>query len=175
MQQRMRNKRREPRRIIYVSGEEDKLEDDGIVLQVDGEKTKQYMIEGLLCGNIFKAIIDTGSPVSMFPKDELQRILGKRRVVVRQMIDNERYVDFNKKLLPLLGYMFVNLQVNGIRASKARVLVARRGAKPIVGRDWLTALRYKIVHPTKEVEISINRVTEEKIKPEVELSEEVKQ
>ena len=88
------------------------------------------------------------------------------------MIDNERYVDFNKKLLPLLGYMFVSLQVNGIRDSKTGVLVARRGTKPIVRRDWLTALRYKIVHSTEEGENSINCVTEEKVKPEVGLSAE---
>ena len=70
--------------------------------------------------------------------------------------------------------MFVSLQVNGIRVSEARVLVARRGTKPIVGRDWLTALRYKIVHSTDEGKNSINCVTEEKVKPEVELSAEVK-
>ena len=46
--------------------------------------------------------------------------------------------------------MFVSLQVNGIKVSKARVLEARKGTKPIVGRDWLTALRYKIVHATEE-------------------------
>ena len=175
MQQRMTNKRKEPRRINYVSEEEeDELEDDEMVIQVDGERTNPFMIEGLLCANAFKAIIDTGSPVSVFPIDELQRILGKR-VVVLEMIDNERYVDFNNKPLPLLGYMFLSLQVNGIRVSKARVLVARIGTRPIVGRDWLTALRYKIVHSTEEGENSINCVTKEKEKPEVELSAEVKQ
>ena len=91
------------------------------------------------------------------------------------MIYNDRYVDFNRKPLPLLGYMFVSLQVNGIRVSKTRVLVARKGPKPIVGYDWLTALRYKIVHATEEGENSINCVSDEKAKPEVELSAEVKQ
>ena len=79
--------------------------------------------------------------MSVFPIDELQRIVGKRRVVVRETIDNERYADFNKKPLPSLGYMFVSLQVDGIRVSKGRVLVARKGTKQTVGRDWLTALR----------------------------------
>ena len=46
--------------------------------------------------------------------------------------------------------MFVILQVNGIKVSKARVLEARKGTKPIVGRDWLTTLRYKNVHATEE-------------------------
>ena len=89
-----------------------------MALQVDGEGTNPLMIEGLLCGDTFKKIIDTASPVSIFPIDELQRIVGKRRVVVREMIDEERYVDFNKKPLPLLGYMFESLQFNGIRVSR---------------------------------------------------------
>ena len=99
MQQRMRNKRKEPRRIIFVSEkeEDDELEDDEMVLQVDGEETNPFMIKGLLCGNSFKAVINTGSLVSIFPIDELQRSVRKRQVVVREMIDNERYVDFNKK------------------------------------------------------------------------------
>ena len=53
--------------------------------------------------------------------------------------------------------------------------MARKGTKPIVGRDWLAALRYKIVHATEEGEKSSNCVSEEKVKPEVKLSAEVKQ
>ena len=72
-----------------------------MVLQVDGEGTNSFTIEGLLSGNNFRAIIDTGSPVSIFSIDELRRLGGKRRVIEREMIDNERYVDFNKRPLPL--------------------------------------------------------------------------
>ena len=71
--------------------------------------------------------------------------------------------------------MFVSLQVKGIRVSKARVLIAKKGTKAIVGRDWLTALQYKTVHSTEEGENSINCVSAEQANPEVELSAEVKQ
>ena len=71
--------------------------------------------------------------------------------------------------------MFVSLQVKGNSVSKARALVARKCAKAIVGRDWLTALRYKIVHSTDEGEKSINCIAAEQANPEVELSAEVKQ
>ena len=159
-----------------MSEDEEEIEDNEMVLQVTGEGTYPFVVEGLLCGNTFKAIIDTGSPVSMFPIDDLQRIVGKKRVVLREIIDvNERHVHFDKKPLPLLGFMFVSLQVNRIRVSKARVLVARRGTKQIVDRDRLTALRYKTFHSTEEGESSMNCVTEEKVKPEVVLSAEVKQ
>ena len=82
-----------------MSEEEDELEDDEMVLHVDGERANPFMIERLVCDNTFKAIIDTGSPVSIFRIEELQRIVGKRRVVVGEMIDNERYVDFKSRYL----------------------------------------------------------------------------
>ena len=74
MQQRMKNKKFETKRVNYVSEEEkeeEELDDDEMVLQVDGDGKSPFMIEGLLCGNEFKAIIDTGSPVSIFPIDRL--------------------------------------------------------------------------------------------------------
>ena len=48
---------------------------------------------------------------------------------MRDMINNERYVDFNKKPLPLMGLMFVSLQVKGIRDSKSRVLEVKQIAE----------------------------------------------
>ena len=75
MQQRMKNKRFETKRVNYVSEEEteeEELDDDEMVLKVDGDGKSPFMIEGLLCGNEFRAIIDTGSPVSIFTIDELQ-------------------------------------------------------------------------------------------------------
>ena len=86
-------------------------------------------------GKNFQTIIDTGSPVSIFAIDELERIIGEDWVVIREMIDDERYVDFNRRPLPLLGYLVVSIQAGKTRMSKARVLVAKKGAKSIVDRD----------------------------------------
>ena len=53
----------------------------------------------------------------------------------------------NKKPLNLLGYQFVRLEVAGVTLSKARVLVAPKSGKSILGRDCIVALRYKITQP----------------------------
>ena len=175
MKQRMQNKRREQPRINYVSEDSDELEDDEMVLQVEGTGVKPFMMEGLMCGKEFKAIIDTGSPVSIFAVDELKKIIRKHWVVVRKMIDNERYVDFNRRPLPILGYMFVSVQVGKTRMSKARVLVAKKGSKSIVGRDWLKALKYNIEQPTTEGENSVNSISCESAESENKLSHDAKQ
>ena len=97
------------------------------------------------------------------------------------MIDQERYVDYNKRPLELLGYQFVRLEVAGVTVSKARVLVAPNSGKSIIGRDWLIALRYKITQPIKRGECNVNNKFTEcaeavnEISPEEKISPEVQQ
>ena len=150
------------RRVNYIEeSDEDEEEDyeedeEQLVLRVDGEGSKPFYMEGMMCDNYFKAIIDTGSPVSIFTKRDLQKIVGERKVVIRDMIGGEKYVDYNRKPLKLLGYQFVRLEVAGVTVSKARVLVAPNSGKSIVGRDWLVALRYKITQPIERGECEVN-------------------
>ena len=173
------------RRVNYIEESDEESEDDEdeeqLVLRVDGDGCKPFYMEGTMCGNYFKAIIDTGSPVSIFTKSDLQKIVGPRKVVIRDMIAGEKYVDYNKKPLNLLGYQFVRLEVAGVTVSKARVLVAPNSGKSIVGRDWLVALRYKIKQPIERGEYKINKQSvkcEEsinEISPEKSLNPEVQQ
>ena len=45
-----------------------------------GMAANRFFMEGTMCGKDFKTLIDTGSPVSIFPKRDLQNIIGKRKV-----------------------------------------------------------------------------------------------
>ena len=172
------------RRVNYIEESDGSTSDDNeeqLVLQIDGNGSKPFFMEGTMCGNYFKAIIDTGSPVSIFTKRDLQKIIGERKVVLRDMIDQERYVDYNKRPLELLGYQFVRLEVAGVTVSKARVLVAPNSGKSIIGRDWLIALRYKITQSIERGECNVNtKFTEcaeavNEISPEEKINPEVQQ
>ena len=85
------------RRVNYIeeSEDEDESEEDEeqIVSRVDGEGSSPFYMAGMMCGNYFKAIIDTGSPDYNFTKRDLQKIVGEKKVVIRDMTENERYVD----------------------------------------------------------------------------------
>ena len=63
-------------------------------------------------------------------------------------------MDFNGKPLQLLGYVFCELQVNDSYIKKARILIARSGSKWIIGREWLTTLRYKLQPQNGELEVN---------------------
>ena len=175
MKQRMQNRRRGQPRINYVSEVSEQLEDDEIVLQVEGAGVKPFMLKGLICGKKLNAIIDTGSPVSIFAVDELEKIIGEHWVVVRKMIDNERYVDFNRRPLPLLGNMFVSVQVGTTRMSKASELVAKKQSKSIVDRDSLTALKFNIEQQIAKSEKSVNSIYRESAEPGKKLCPDAKQ
>ena len=90
-------------------------------------------MEGMMCGNYFRAIIDTGSPIPTFTKRDLQKVVGEQKVVIRDMIENERFVDYNRKQLELLGYQFVRLDVAGMTVSKARVLTPENPSWAVSG------------------------------------------
>ena len=162
MMQRLKNRDNEKsmRRVNYIEESDEESEEDDeeqLVLRVDGDGCKPFYMEGTMCGNYFKAIIDTGSPVFIFTKRDFQKIVGERKVVIRDMIEGERYIDYNKKPLELLGYQFVRLEVAGVTVSKARVLIAPNSGKSIVGRDWLVALRYKITQSIERGECKLNK------------------
>ena len=63
---------------------------------------------------------------------------------------------------------FCELQVNDSYFRKARTLIGRSGTKSIIGREWLTTLRYKLQPEKSELEVNA-------IEKENELGQETKQ
>ena len=86
------------------------------------------------------------------------------------MIENERYVDFNRRPLQLLGYKFVSVRVQGQECSSRK-----KGAKSIAGRDWLSALNTKIEQPVTRGENTVNAISCESANSEIKLSPDVEQ
>ena len=48
-----------------------------------------------------------------------------------------------------MHYIFCHLEVGKSKLQKARILIANKGAKSLIGRDWLNAFNYKFVSPNK--------------------------
>ena len=125
------------------------IEEDKIVLTIEGGENRQFFMSGKINGNQFKTMVDSGSPVTIFEIEEIKRIMKRKTLFIRQLPEDEEYVDFNKRKLNLLGYVFCQLEVGESRMQKARILVAERGAKSLIGRDWLNAFNYKFVSPNQ--------------------------
>ena len=94
-------------------------------------------------------MVDSSSPVTIFEIEEIKRIMKRKTLFIRQLPEDEEYVDFNKRKLNVLGYVFCQLEVGESKMQKASILVAERGAKSLIGRDWLNAFNYKFVSPNQ--------------------------
>ena len=157
-------------RRVQLVDQEDEDDENIMVLNIEGdENTKPYYMEGLINGNKFKTMIDSGSPVTIFALDEIKQIMKRETLPVREMIEGEKYVDFNGKPLNLLGYVFYELQVGNQYIKKTRILIAKKGTKSIIGREWLFTLRYRFT-PVNESELELSSVEKDE-----ELSVEAKQ
>ena len=156
------NNAKRVQRVDYCEEDQDSDSDD-MVLNVETEgtnKSEPYYMEGWINSFRFKTMIDTGSPVTIFAIDEIKRIMRRADLQVRPMVDEEKYVDFNGKPLKLLGYVFCQLQVGEKVIKKARILVAKEGMKSIVGREWLSTLKFKMVQKSVG-ELGINKIEKE--------------
>ena len=87
-----------------TSSSSSKIDEDKIVLHVEGEGSPPILIKGKINGHEFNAIIDSGSPVSIFTASDLKKILKQTTVFARPLPSTEKYVDFNRRPLRLLGY-----------------------------------------------------------------------
>ena len=125
------------------------VEGDKIVLTTDGDQKGQFSMSGKINCNPLKTIVDSRSPVREFEIKEIKRILKRKTLFIRQLPEDEENVDFNKRKLNFLCYVFCQLEVGDSKLQKARILVAGRGAKSVIGRDWLNAFNYKLVSPNQ--------------------------
>ena len=89
----------------------------------------------------FETMIDSGSPTTIFTKEELCRLLKTDLIFVRKLSANEQNVDYNGRPLTLMGYVTVNVEV-GKKLKGAKIIVTRDGHRSLIGRDWLTKLNF---------------------------------
>ena len=142
------------------------IEEDKIVLSIEGGENGKFLMSGKMKGNQLKTMVDSGSPVTIFEIEEIKRIMKRKTLFIGQLTEDEEYVDFNKRKLNLLGFVFCQLEVGESRMQKARILVAERRDKSLIGRDWLNAFNYKFVSPNQnEGNAIICKITSGTTKP----------
>ena len=139
------------------SSNDSTIEEDKLVLTIEGDQNGQFTMSKKINGYPFKTMVDSGSPVTIFGIDEIKKILKRKTLFIRELPESEEYVDFNKRKL---RNVFCQLEAGKSNLQKARMLVAEKGAKSLIGRDWLNAFNYRFVSPNqKEGNSAIYKVT----------------
>ena len=124
-------------------------DEEKVVLTIEGDKNGHFTMKGKINGNNFQTMVDSGSPVTIFEIDELMKKMTRKTLFIRELPSDEEYVDFNRKKLDFLGYIFCHRDVGERKLHKARILIAQKTAKSLIGRDWLPAFNHKFVSPNQ--------------------------
>ena len=93
-------------------------------------------------------MVDSSSPVTIFTIDDIKEKMKRKTSFIRELPKDE-HVDLNRRKLNLLGYI-CHLEVGESKLHKARILIAEKGVKSLIGRDWLNAFNYKFVSPNQK-------------------------
>ncbi|KOB76400.1 Uncharacterized protein OBRU01_03864 [Operophtera brumata] len=116
----------------YVSDDEG---EDFFNIQVDGTGDRPYIITI----ESFEFEVDTGSRISTISENCYQRNFPKK-VIQPDYLNLRCYVGSK---MDSLGFIDVDLVLGNVSAPGCRLHVIRNGGRPLLGREWMRALRIK--------------------------------
>ena len=61
------------------------IEEDKIVLTIEGGENGQFFMSGKINGKQFKTMVDSSSPVTIFEIQEIKRIMKRKSLFIRQL------------------------------------------------------------------------------------------
>ena len=79
----------------------------------------------------FSALVDTGSPITIFNIEQFKQIVGKEFVMKKQ--SEGRFVDFNRRPIQFVGRTKVDVQCGATKMNGAKVYLIEGEHKTIVG------------------------------------------
>ena len=103
--------------------------EDNVVLRLDGTGVPPFVLKGRINKQLFTTMIDSGSPITIFTRDDVRKVLKSDVIFARPMPKNEEYVDYNGKPLNLIGFINVDVQLGKRTIKRARIVIARDGKK----------------------------------------------
>ena len=131
---------------VHLVNQEDYYEDEEFfaVLDVEGDEvTRPYFMEGYINEIRFKAMIDSGSAVTIFVFDELKSVM-KREGTSSEDNRSEKYVNFTGKPLNLLEYIFCEIQLGEQNIKNTSIHSSSKKTNKVNDRqEWLSALQNK--------------------------------
>ena len=101
-----------PQRILRIDEWSDSenegsiVDEEKLVLIIESDENGHFTMEGQSNGNEFTTMVGSGSPVTIFERDELKKIMKRKTLFIREIPSEEECVDFNRKKLNLMGFIF---------------------------------------------------------------------
>ena len=128
------------------SSSEDESGEEVEILHIDEEKghtNKPFVLKGKFNRKPFHALIDTGSPITIFTKAHVDKMFGKN-YKLQILGEDEKYVDYSRNKIEFIGAIIGQVEAGCKKLDKVRALIAENGARTVIGRDWLRGLGVKL-------------------------------
>ena len=112
----------------------------------------------------FSTILDFGSPITNLNQKDIRQILKQGVVFTRSLLTKEQRSETKITTRGLLGCFQVYVQVGRKAIKRAKIVVSRTRGKPVIGRDWLANLDYKVAKAILKGEYTsaVNKISNEK-------------
>ena len=129
------------------------------ILHIDGEtpKNKLFVLKGKFNRKPFHALLDTGSPITIFTRAHAEKMFGKH-FTMRPLDKDEKFVNYSSNKIEFLGAIIGQVESGAKKLDKMRALVAENGTRTVIGRDWLRGLGIKL--KTEGGKCEINCISE---------------
>lgn len=129
----------------YVSDESD----DGMFnIQVTAEGNRPYFVKLTVDDVMIECEMDTGSKISAISEEMYSRMFNHKKI----RVDNLMLRCYSGTRIDSLGYIEVDVRLGDVLRNSLRLYVIRGGARPLLGREWMRAL--------KITQINLNEITE---------------
>lgn len=116
----------------YMSDESDEM----FNIEVATQGNKPYFVSLQIDGKEVTCEIDTGSRISAISEDLYTRLFSCKSI----KIDNLCLRSYTGSRIQALGYIEVDVNLNGTEVRALPLYIIKNGARPLLGREWLRAL-----------------------------------
>ena len=130
----------------WSSSEDESGEEEVEVLHIDEEKSssnKPFVLKGRVNKKPFHALIDTGSPITIFTKAHVEKMFVKK-YKLQPLGENEKYIDYSSNKIEFLRAFIGQVEAGWKKLDKVGALIAENGARTVIGQDWLRGLGVKL-------------------------------
>jgi hypothetical protein len=112
-------------------------DDDGMFnIDVAVRGNKPYYVTVLIDKHSIDCEIDTGSRISAISDVMYRKLFGHKYITK----DNLMLRGYSGSRIESLGYIEVDVDLNGFQQKSLRLYVIKGGARPLLGREWMRAL-----------------------------------
>ncbi|XP_049881979.1 uncharacterized protein K02A2.6-like [Pectinophora gossypiella] len=139
----------------YVSEES---EDDMFNIKVAAQGNKPYFIKLSIDRVMIECEIDTGSRISAISEKMYREVFDYKKIKT----DNIVFRDYSGLQIESLGYIEVDVRLGQVIAKSLKLYIIKGGARPLLGREWMRALKITQINLNEIVEDGfVNRLCNE--------------